>query len=491
VIAVLDASCVNATGPRESQVPTIALVSSSARLIEKYLFLRRHQGDWLLRFHLRPESVDMLHDGAIALCAQGRIVASDATAAKLLGVRDRKNILGKSIDDIFDATFEQLLATRTSARRALCQLRENRHGRRYFASLVEAGKHVGWEGRVTATSSRTIVHLTREQSTAGMTLADLAGDDPQMLRNVRNAQRVANSTVAVLIQGPTGSGKEAFAKALHLASRRARQAFVALNCAAIPESLIESELFGYAPGTFTGARREGMRGRIVQSSGGTLFLDEIGDMPLMMQSRLLRVLAEQEVAPLGSESLIKVDLRVICATHRDLPDLIARGQFREDLYYRLNGITLQLPRLSARQDKGALIRNCIARESGADTASIEAEALEMLLCYEWPGNIRELLNAIRSALAICEDSIIRVCDLPGAIREPQSPAAYPIPESNGADECMKSSREAAECEALVRSIEKYHGNMTKVANRLGISRNTLYRKIKRYSIKIGRHTEPL
>src|SRR5579875_3186515 len=161
-----------------------------------------------------------------------------------------------------------------------------------------------------------------------LTLEELAGEDPRMMRYARNGRRIADSNVALLIQGPTGSGKEAFAQAIHLASRRASRPFVAVNCEAIPESLIESELFGYKPGAFTGARKEGMRGKILQSAGGTLFLDEIGDMPLTLQTRLLRVLEEQEIVPLGSETAIKVDLHVIAASHRNLREMIANNTFR-------------------------------------------------------------------------------------------------------------------------------------------------------------------
>ncbi len=162
--------------------------------------------------------------------------------------------------------------------------------------------------------------------------------------------------------------------------------FVALNCAAIPESLIESELFGYRSGAFTGARREGMKGKILQSSGGTLFLDEIGDMPVELQTRLLRVLEEQEVIPLGTETAVKVDLRVICASHQNLRAMIARGEFREDLYYRLNGITLELPPLALRTDKERLIREFLAAEtSDSRPAAIEVDAFEQLLAYRWPG----------------------------------------------------------------------------------------------------------
>jgi transcriptional regulator of acetoin/glycerol metabolism len=367
------------------------------------------------------------------------------------------------------------------------ELRDNLHGRRYFASLVGAGRHDSYSRVVPTLStvrqaSRAVIHVSGTRSDAVLTLQDLAGEDPVMLRNMRNAQRVADCAVSVLIRGPTGSGKEAFAKAIHLASNRSRRPFVAVNCAAIPETLIESELFGYTAGAFTGARREGMRGRIAQSSGGTLFLDEIGDMPLTLQTRLLRVLEEQEVTPLGSEGSVKVDLRVICASHRNLRELLARGMFREDLYYRLNGITLELPALAARRDKVTLIRKCMASEIAADaTAAIETVALDRLASYAWPGNVRELRNTLRTALAICENHVIRVSDLPTEIGQPAQHLQR-IAASTEQD----ISLQHAEREALLRVIEKNDWVMSHVAAQLGISRNTLYRKIKRHRIPLVR-----
>jgi len=343
-----------------------------------------------------------------------------------------------------------------------------------------------------------------------LTLEELADEDPQMLRNIRCAHRIADTNVSVLIQGPTGSGKEAFAHAVHLASRRAARPFIAVNCAAIPETLIESELFGYKPGAFTGARREGLRGRIVQSSGGTLFLDEIGDMPLALQSRLLRVLEEREVVPLGSESAIAVDLHVLAASHRNLREMIARGAFREDLYYRLNGITLELPALRERTDKERLIQQALAAETGnGRPAAIERDALQRLLAYSWPGNIRELRNVIRTALAICEGGVVRALDLPREIRDelrdgmggPAPPAAHggicaaaaggpPDPASTPCEQTdlPRNRLQAAERAALLRAMEELHGNMSRVAAELGVSRNTLYRKIKRHGIAPVRRT---
>src|SRR3569833_280180 len=283
VIAVLDASSVGAQGTRESQMHTIALVNASARLIEKCLFLRRHQGDARLRFHHRPEFVDLLHDGAMAVSADGIVVATDMIGLRLLGAKDHKDIVGRSIADIFDATFDELVASSSSSRRAMYELRDNLHGRRYFASLGGAGQHNSQSSVAPSIPSRAVTRVTGAHSDSVLTLQDLAGDDAVMLRNMRIAHRVADCAGSVLIRGPTGSGKEAFAKAIHLASNRARRAFVAVNCAAIPESLIESEMFGYSAGAFTGARREDQHNQNTQTTSNTLFLDEIGDMPLTLQ----------------------------------------------------------------------------------------------------------------------------------------------------------------------------------------------------------------
>ena len=352
---------------------------------------------------------------------------------------------------------------------------------------------VGSVAARTLAQERDVAGATYRASQHALTLEDLAGEDPQMLRNVRSAYRIADSGVSVLIQGPTGSGKEAFAHAMHLVSRRAERPFVAVNCAAIPETLIESELFGYKSGAFTGARKEGMRGKILQSAGGTLFLDEIGDMPLTLQTRLLRVLEEQEIVPLGSETAIKVDLHVLAASHRNLREMIANGTFREDLYYRLNGITLELPALRDRADKERVIHHALAAETGnGRPAAIEMDALQRLVAYPWPGNVRELRNVIRTALAICEGGVVRGIDLPREIRDVESnsnPGAIgPTMHASlgtGETSLPMNPLKAAERAALVRVIAECHGNMTRVAAQLGMSRNTLYRRMKRHAIPLA------
>ncbi len=492
LVAVLDASTLNAQGTRESQTHVMALVHLSAKLIEKCLFLRHFQRGSVLRFHARPEFVNLQHDGALALASDATVIAADDMAMRLLGVGQRGELIGRRIDEIFDMRAEEMIDPAARNAAGLWPVRDAVLGRRYFASLSHEATDMGFARyRVRGTRSTDVMQLQPPQPAKdALALEDLAGDDPQMLRIVRSARRVAASPVSVMIQGATGTGKELFARALHAAS--GRSPFVALNCAAIPESLIESELFGYKSGAFTGARREGMKGTILQASGGTLFLDEIGDMPLALQTRLLRVLEEHEVVPLGAEKPMKVDLRVVCASHQNLRSMIARGQFREDLYYRLNGITLELPRLVERTDKEELIRRLLSVEtSDGRPVAIETDAFQCLLDYDWPGNIRELRNVIRTALAICDGGVVRLRDLPSEVRNESACAAVRQPHASPSarvdvvladDGQPLSPIEAAERQALVKAIRDTEGNMARAAALLQVSRSTLYRRCRRLRI---------
>jgi len=480
LVAVLDASTLNARDTRASLAHTMALVSLSARLIEKCLFLQHFRQGVVFRFHARPEFVNLQHDGAIALAHDATVIAVDETALWLLRVANRADLIGRRIDEIFAVSADELIDPARDTQAALRPVRDVALGRRFFSSLDHgtAGARSSKPTSSTTLSPPVLQLVPPASRKSSLTLEELAGEDPQMLRNVRSAHRIAMSRVPVMIQGPTGAGKEMFARALHAASDRATRPFVALNCAAIPEALIESELFGYRSGAFTGARKEGMKGKILQSSGGTLFLDEIGDMQLALQTRLLRVLEEQEVMPLGTETALKVDLRVICASHQNLRAMIARGAFREDLYYRLNGITLELPPLAQRTDKERLIREFLAAEtSDGRPAAIEMDAFQQLLAYGWPGNVRELRNVIRTALAICDGGVVRLRDLPSEVRRSEG-GHNPIP----AMPCAKPA--PAEREKMMQAIRECDGNMSRAAGQLGISRNTLYRHCKRLGIPL-------
>ena len=492
LVAVLDASTMNAQGTRDTQTHVMALVHLSAKLIEKCLFLRHFQRGSVLRFHARPEFVNLQHDGALALSSDATVIAADEMAMRLLGVGQRSELIGRRVDEIFDMRAEEIMDADTVTSDGLWPVRDAVLGRRYFASLSHESTDVGFSRyRMHNSHGSGVMQLAPPPAHKEvLALEDLAGEDPQMLRIVRSARRVAASSVSVMIQGATGTGKELFARALHAAS--GRSPFVALNCAAIPESLIESELFGYKSGAFTGARREGMKGTILQASGGTLFLDEIGDMPLPLQTRLLRVLEEHEVVPLGSDKPMKVDLRVVCASHQHLRSMISRGQFREDLYYRLNGITLELPRLADRTDKDQLIRKLLGAEtSDGRPVAIETDAFQCLLDYDWPGNIRELRNVIRTALAICDGGVVRLRDLPSEVRHgaADAVAAAQAPTEQAVGESVPehlrhtlSPIEAAERQALVTAIRTTEGNMARAATLLQVSRSTLYRRCRRLGI---------
>jgi transcriptional regulator of acetoin/glycerol metabolism len=492
LVAVLDASTMNAQGTRHNQTHVMALVHLSAKLIEKCLFLRHFQRGSVLRFHARPEFVNLQHDGALALSNDATVIAADDMAMRLLGVDRRSELIGRRVDEIFDMRAAEIMDADTVSSDGLWPVRDAVLGRRYFASLSHESADFGFSRyRMQSSRASGVMQLAPPPAHKEvLALEDLAGEDPQMLRIVRSARRVAESSVSVMIQGATGTGKELFARALHAAS--GRSPFVALNCAAIPESLIESELFGYKSGAFTGARREGMKGTILQASGGTLFLDEIGDMPLPLQTRLLRVLEEHEVVPLGSDKPMKVDLRVVCASHQQLRSMISRGQFREDLYYRLNGITLELPRLADRTDKDQLIRKLLGAEtSDGRPVAIETDAFQCLLDYDWPGNIRELRNVIRTALAICDGGVVRLRDLPSEVRHgaADAVAAAQMPTEQAGDQSVPehlrhtlSPIEAAERQALVKAIRTTDGNMARAATLLQVSRSTLYRRCRRLGI---------
>ncbi|MFC0708928.1 sigma-54-dependent Fis family transcriptional regulator [Azorhizophilus paspali] len=460
LLAVLDVSTLQDNVSRQSQFHTMALVNLSAKVIESCYFLRRFENDWLLRFHLQAEYVGLFSEGLLAFDGEGRVLAVNQTAINLLG-GSRRELLGQSVESLFASRLDDLLALASGQPSASWPLRVQ-DGRILFALL---------RGRARCpVGAVPVMEAASPAVSASICLGDTA-----LQQAFRRALRVIERDVPLLLHGETGSGKEAFAKAVHQAGSRAERPFVALNCAAIPESLIESELFGYRGGSFTGARKEGMRGKLQQVDGGTLFLDEIGDMPLALQTRLLRVLDERQVVPIGGEPE-PVDIRVISATHRDLRERVAAGLFREDLFYRLDGLAVTLPPLRERSDKGELIDHLLEREARGEAIRLEPAARQALLAYAWPGNVRQLRSVLRAQVALCEDGLIRLADLPAELRlAPVLPTPAPL-ETNGL-------LEQAERDALLAVLEANHWHVSRTAELLGISRNTLYRKLQRHGIR--------
>jgi len=299
--------------------------------------------------------------------------------------------------------------------------------------------------------------------------------DPEMLRVCRMVEKVANTNATILILGESGTGKELLARGLHQSSPRRNERFVAINCAAIPENLLESELFGYEKGAFTGAVKT-TPGKIELANGGTLFLDEIGDLPLALQAKLLRFLQERVLERVGGRQEIAVDLRIVGATHQDLKELIKTGRFREDLYYRLAEIVTTIPPLRQRLGDPALLANVFirrfAQEHQRGTMSLTAEALGAIETQAWPGNVRELENYIRRAVIMAEGSQISAEDL-GLVGEPGDPLAFDL----------RTIREEAEKGAVITVLARANGNVVKAAELLGISRPTLYDLMHRFGLK--------
>ena len=321
--------------------------------------------------------------------------------------------------------------------------------------------------------------------------AQLLGDTPAMRDLFRSIGRLAQAPLSVLITGETGTGKELVARALHRESPRARHPFVALNTAAIPAELLESELFGHEAGAFTGASKRHI-GRFEQADGGTLFLDEIGDMPAALQTRLLRVLAENEFFRVGGRELIRVDVRVVAATHQPLEALVAEGRFRADLLHRLDVVRLQLPPLRARRDDVPLLAERFLRAAaarlGAPAKRFAKPALERLRAHDWPGNVRELENVCWRLAALAPGETIGVADLDGALSS--SPAAAPAEDweaglaawartqlASGADELHARARERLDRILLDVALAHTQGHRSEAANRLGLGRNTITRKL--------------
>lgn len=294
----------------------------------------------------------------------------------------------------------------------------------------------------------------------------LAGRDPGLVKSVKRLRSIGDHNLPVLLHGETGVGKDVFARAIHAASNRARNNYVALNCAAMPESLIDAELFGYEAGAFTGARRDGSKGLIVQADGGTLFLDEIGDMPIALQTRLLRVLENREVWPLGSLKPVPVDIRLISATHRDLGRMAEEGAFRADLYFRLRGMEVRLPALRERVDRDDIIRQVVREE--APNCRLSGEAWARLAAYPYPGNMRQLRHVLRLAGCTAEDGVITEADLD-------------LPPFGG--RAAETDLEAAERATIIEALRKHGGRVTEAARTLKLSRATLYRKIKLLKIE--------
>lgn len=503
IAAVLDVS----SRSKHMQQHLLVLLGMTARMIENRLIDLRFRDAHPMHFHSRPEFVYTLHEGKLAVGDDGYILAANRSALFQLGLQTMDEIRSRRIEDLFQTSLEDMLQRSMSSSfhpvvtyRANAALRFFAVARRPASGATTSTVHLV----STTPSAPPALALAHPTPAATKALARPAASraaahnnatfkDPRLLAHLETARRVIARQTPVLLWGETGSGKEVFARATHDASPHADGAFVAVNCASLPETLIESELFGYRAGAFTGAQRSGRRGKILQADGGTLFLDEIADMPLDLQARLLRVLDERQVTPLGTEDIHPVDFQLISGSHRNLPALVRDGRFREDLYYRLAGIELELPSLRERSDRRELIHDVLKSEGGGE-ASLSADAERLLMDYPWPGNIRQLRHVLRSAAALADGRVITREHLPALILHPaplEGQATLAVSSSSvAADEeapqpVKLNPIQANERQVLLQMLEQNRWNVSNVAKALDVSRNTLYRKLHKLHIEVS------
>ena len=461
MIAVLDVSSDSYLPPAH----TLGMVKMMSQSVENRLILNLFQQRYFqLTFNTSLNNLDSPWAGLLIFDEQGQVVSANRRADSLLGV----GLARVNIESLFDVPLRQLL---NQPEALPFNLRAG--GRfRFHAQVRRPHQPAPIQARDFRPAAKP------EERDDGFTLASINLGDPRVDKAVRQAERLLEKDIPILVHGETGVGKEVFVKALHRASSRAKQALIAVNCAAIPAELVESELFGYEKGAFTGANQKGSVGLIRKAHKGTLFLDEIGDMPLRVQARLLRVLQERCVQPLGSSELFPVDIRLISATNRSLRQDVDAGLFRQDLYYRISGLNLELPPLRERTDKAAMVQRIwdYHREP-QQWAAPSAEVMALFERHPWPGNLRQLSSVLQIALAMADDQPIRPEHLPDDF-------FADLQQTNGGSiqrsEPLVEQQQAID---LGAQFEACGGNVSSLAKRLGVSRNTLYKRLREQGLR--------
>jgi transcriptional regulator of acetoin/glycerol metabolism len=426
----------------------LGMVRLAIQIIEHRLISSPETPATLLRFHHNSDLLGSHREGVLVL-DDTRIIGANRAALQLLGT---------TWHELLDSSAEQWLRLPGCHGDSAQTLLDTRRGQS-FQGVVDTPRSL--------------------QIPVSINPLDAPGDDEyctdrETLTLLDQARRVLDAGVAVLVCGETGVGKEVFARRLHAASRRSRGPFVAVNCAALPESLIESELFGYESGAFTGARRKGMPGRVREADGGILFLDEIGDMPLALQARLLRVLQEREVQPLGGGQAVSVDFDLVCATNHDLAEAVEAGTFRADLYYRIQDFSLRLTPLREHTDLRPLINELLAKLGGRELGvSLSDAALQGLAGHQWPGNFRQLTSTLRTLLALAETGETIGCErLPADLRNSQC-----VDTAEQGDGVLEQQTR----KAIEQALAECNGSVSAAARRLGIHRSTIYRWLAKHN----------
>ena len=460
--------------------------------------------------YIFQELLEMTEDGFIVVDPQGRITDINEKYSQFLNT-SKQEAIGRPIHDFISHTrMPQIMSEEGPDKEESVMIQfekgETKEGEDRFA-LVSRAAVYNSEGKVIAGIAQIKFRLQTLDSAKKMmreyqelefyketfsalqgkdSLNDILGKGKRMMELKKAAKKAAKMDFPVLLTGETGTGKEVFARAIHQESPRKVKPLVSVNCAAIPSELLESELFGYEEGAFTGAKKGGKMGKFQLADGGTLFLDEIGDMPLAMQAKLLRVLQEKEIERVGGLKPVAVDVRILAATRRNLPEMVREGLFREDLFYRLNVITLELPPLRERPedivDLAALFLSRLNKEYKTSIL-FSQEVLRCFARYRWPGNIRELDNVVKSAYASCDGLMIESEDLPAKVAS--GFAAQRVKEEKKLSQMM----EEYERNLLIDALNQQGGNCQAAARQLGIHRSALYKKINRLGIQLKREAQ--
>jgi PAS domain S-box-containing protein len=431
--------------------------------------------------------LDSINEGVFTVDSQWQITAFNRAAEQITKV-SRREALGRQCSDVFRANIcENACILRRTMSSGKPVLNATAHivsqtGRRIPIRISTAVLRDGSGqviGGVETFQDLSPIEQLKKELQGKYTFEDIVGRSAVMTKLFDILPQISESTSTVLIEGPSGTGKELFARAIHNLSPRKKKPFVAVNCAALPDTLLESELFGHKAGAFTDARRE-KPGRFALANGGTIFLDEIGDISPATQVRLLRVLQERMIEPLGSVEPVKVDVRVVAATNRDLSQLVRDGSFRDDLYYRVRVVSLKLPNLSQRREDIPLLVDHIVSKfnqlQGKAIVGVSEEVMARLMEYEYPGNVRELENIIEQAFVLCQGDLIELHHLPTELR-PIGPDVYP-----GAGPMSLQSMEKL---LIYDALRRHKGSRTKAARQLGINQSTLYRKMKALQIEFS------
>ncbi|NPT47918.1 GAF domain-containing protein [Paraburkholderia sp. 1N] len=483
---------------------TLALVRMSAQMIENHLFSNQFVDAIRVHFHARAEFIGTLYEGLAAFAPDGTFLSANRSALFQFG-QPLADLQRQTFDALFGIAFARLLQqiARAPGENIVLTLPSGVRvvARGEFAVPRYVASAEGFPDTArTVTSSGTRAAGRPCEAPPLATLETLDTGDATVSAILRRVAKLRGRDIPILVLGKTGTGKEWLARAIHHDSPRRAAPFIALNCASLPDTLIEAELFGYEDGAFTGAKKRGSVGKIVQADGGTLFLDEIGDMPLAQQVRLMRVLQERTVVPLGGTRAIPVDLRVVCATHRNLRAMIEAGTFREDLYYRINGLVVTLPALRERSDLAALVERMLALQQDGERLPrrVSDEVLERFAQCRWPGNLRQLANVLRTASIMAEGAAqIELEDLPEDFLQdcghaPAHESTQPplVRSGNGAGnngqekpaapmQASPARMEDWQATLIAQTLARLDGNVSAAARELGLARNTVYRYLRR------------